>query len=382
MSNIYTNSWLILDKKQLIHNIKQFKRLIGDEVALIPVIKSNAYGHGIKEVSKICNQRPEVKKLAVASLDEAIFLQQQGITKPILTLSFFNLPSKIEKRLLKRIEFVIYDLNQAKTLNTLAKKYNLKIKIHLKIDTGTSRLGILPNETINFAKKLKQLANLQTYGIFTHFATAEEINQNFTLKQIKNFNDLINSLARQNINFKERHAACSAAILLQKSSHYDAVRLGLSLYGMYSLENHREELKKKYPWFNIKPVLTWKTKIIQIKKLPKGTSIGYGRTHSLKQVSRIAVLPVGYWDGYDRKLSNKAQVLINGVKCPVIGRVCMNLIMVNLKSVKNVKIGDEVVLLGRQKNSFITTEDLAEKAGTINYEITTRINPLLTRIIK
>lgn len=379
----YSNSWLIIDKKSLIHNLKSFKKLIGDKVDLMPVVKSNAYGNGLDLISKVLDKQREVAKITTVSLDEALYLRSIGIKKPILVLSYYRITRIKDSGLrIKNVEFVVYDLKQAIELNNLAGKLRTKIKIHLKIDTGTSRLGILSDQVLNFAIKLNKLTNLKTYGLFTHFASAEEVDQSFTLKQIDIFNKVIKNLKQAGIKIQCKHAACSAAILLQKSSHYNAVRLGISLYGLWSLEDHKKELKKKYPWFDLKPVLTWKTKIIQIKDLPKQTTIGYGRTHLLNRESRIAILPVGYWDGYDRKLSNIGEVLIRGKRCQVLGRVCMNLIMVDITTLKNAKINEEAVLLGKQGSQEITAEELADKIKTINYEVITRINPLLPRIVK
>lgn len=312
MSILYHNSWLILDKKVLIHNIKQFKRIIGDKVQLIAVVKSNAYGHGLEQVAKICAQQKEIDKLAIFNLEEALYLKKIGARKPLLILNDYDLRliNKVEQ--IKNVEFVVYHLVQAQKLNLLAQKLKSKIKIHLKIDTGTSRLGILANQVVSFAKKLLKLKNLKLYGILTHFATAEEKDQCFTKIQIKIFQTVINNLIKAGINIPCQHTACSAAILLQKESHFNAVRLGLSLYGLWSLEDHKKEIKKKYPFLNLKPVLTWQSKIIQIKKLSKNTFIGYGRTYKLNQDAKIAIIPVGYWDGYDRRLSNKARVLIQG----------------------------------------------------------------------
>lgn len=379
----YSNSWLILDKKALIHNIKQFKKIIGDKVDLICVVKSNAYGHGIELISKVCDQQAEVAKLATVNLQEALYLREVGIKKPIIILSYYDLDNDINNfKLIKNLEFVVYHKDQAIKLNNLAKKIRKNIKIHLKIDSGTSRLGILPKEVVPFAKKIITLKNLEFYGIFTHYAAVEENNQEFTLKQTKRFSKVIKELSKNGINPVLKHAACSAAILTQKTSHFNAVRLGISLYGLWSLEDHKNDIKKQYPWFELKPVLSWKSKIIQIKKLSKGTTIGYGRTYKLKKTSNIAIVPVGYWEGYDRKLSNKARVLIHGQRCLVLGRICMNLIMVEITKIKNVKINEAVVLLGKQGREEITVDELAKLVGTINYEIATRLNPLIQRLLK
>jgi len=369
--------WVEIGKSALSHNLKQFKKIIGPQVRLMAVVKSNAYGHGLLEIAKLCDSSREVGMLCTVNLSEALILKQKGIKKPILVLSYYSLDKKeITKAIKQKIHLAVYDSRQYRYLNNLAGKLKRKAKIHFKVDTGTSRLGLTAEESLAEIKKIIRLKYLQLAGLFTHLATAEETNQSFTKRQTALFSKLIGQLDRNNIFIPLKHAACSAAILLNKAGHFDAVRLGLSLYGLWSLEDG-QKIKKKYP---LKPVLSWKARVIQVKEISKGGTVGYGRTYRAKKKIKIAILPVGYNEGYDRKLSSRGEVLIKGAKCKVLGRVCMNLIMVDVSG-KDVKVNDEAVLIGRQGRVEITVEELAEKIGTINYEAITRINPLLPRKI-
>lgn len=370
-------TWLEISKKAIEYNLKQFRKLIGKNVLLMPVIKANAYGHGFFEVAKICNENIEVDRICVVCDDEASQLCAKGIKKAIMILSFYELS---EKKLLKLAEnnviFPLYDEKQAKSLNRVGERVKKKIKVHLKIDTGASRIGILPKDATDFAQKILRHKNLTTEGVFSHFSSSEE-SQSETIRQLNAFKETANKIETLlDINIPIKHISCSAATVLYPTSRLDAVRVGLNLYGLHSTNETKRHI-------NLKPALTWRTKIIQVRNVPSGTKIGYGGTYQVSRPTKIATVPVGYWDGYDRKFSNKAQVIIKAAKCPIIGRVCMNLSMVDVTAIKeNVKIGDAVILIGKDKNSGaeITADELAKLTGTINYEIVDRINPLLPRI--
>lgn len=381
----YHNSWVEISKSALIHNVKIFNKIIGPRVRLIAVVKSNAYGHGLIEVSKILDKEKAVDFLATVNLAEALFLRQNNIKKPILVLSFYDLDfQEIKKAIKQKISLVVYSLEQAKFINQIAQSLRIRAKIHFKVDTGTSRLGLSPQASFKCIKTLLQYKNLFLEGLFTHYASSEEMDQSFTLHQTSDFYHLIRRLEKENIVIPVKHAACSAAALMNQQYHFDAIRLGISLYGLWSLEDGHSIRKKYY----LKPALSWKTKVIQVKELNKGMTVGYGRTYQARQKVKIAALPVGYWDGYDRKLSNRGEVLINGQRCKILGRVCMNLIMVDVSGI-SVKVGDEAILIGQQAprrgsgqgREEITVDELARKVGTINYEVVTRINPLLLRKI-
>jgi len=383
LSNLLT--WLEISKSSLIHNLKQFKKVISPKIQLMAVVKSNAYGHGLIECARIF-EKAGADWLGVVNLDEALALKKTGLKKPVMVLSYFDASpgslGPLTQAIKKGVRLPIYDFKTAKWLSSIALKAHKTAYLHLKIDTGTSRLGALPSESVGFIKRLLKLPNLQLEGLFSHLADSENPNQTFTNKQIDTFEKLITKLEKQGINIPLRHLACSAATILNKRSWFNMVRIGISLYGLYSIQDGLQKIKRKYPWFYLKPALSWYTKVIQVKELSTGTNIGYGLTYKAKRKTKIAVLPIGYWDGYDRKLSNQADVLIHGQRAPVRGRVCMNIAMVDITDISNVRVGDRVTLIGCDGKEEITADELAKKIGTINYEVVTRINPLLTRLYK
>lgn len=368
-------TWVEVNKQAIEYNLKQFKKMIGRNNLLMPVVKSNAYGHGMIEVAKICDHSKQADRICVVNLDEALTLIDAGIKKPIMILSFYELDSKkIQTAVKNNVIFPIYLETQLSFLNKIALSLKKKIKIHIKIDTGTTRIGLLQNEAIGFVKKAKTFKGLEVEGIWSHFSSSEDNNE-YTKQQLSIFNRVIIELEKEGIHIPIKHFACSAASIFHKEAHFNAVRLGLSLYGLYPSTKAGRIIK-------LQPALTWKTKIIQIKNVERGTLIGYGCTYKTKTASRIAILPIGYWDGLDRKLSNAGNVIINGIKCPIRGRICMNLTMADVSKVKNTKVGDCATIIGEQGKNKITADDLAIQVGTINYEIVDRINPLLPRIIK
>ena len=367
-------TWVEVSKSAIKHNLAQFKRLIGRNVMLMPVVKSNAYGHGMVEVAKICDGDKNVDRICVIDLNEALTLLANGIKKPIMILSFYELDNeKLKLAIVGKVVFPVYSEDQLVHLNTLANQLKTKVAIHLKIDTGTTRVGILPNQASDFVKKISKLKYLYLEGIWSHFASSES-DHIFTQSQLSVFNDVTKELEKEGIVIPVKHFACSAAIALHPIARFNAVRLGLSTYGLYPDQKSRKDI-------SLKPALSLNTKIIQVKTVSKNTKVGYGGTYTTKQPTKIAVLPVGYWDGIDRRMSNVGEVIIQGIKCPIRGRICMNLTMVDVTKVKNVKVGDTVTLIGRQGKQEISADDVAQKISTINYELVDRINPLITRII-
>lgn len=367
-------TWVEVSKSAIKHNLAQFKRLIGSQVLLMPVVKSNAYGHGIVEVAKICDVNKNVARLCVANLDEALNLIKNGIKKPIVILSFYELDEQKLKIAIKhKTIFPVYREDQILKLNKIAKQLKTKTTVHLKIDTGTTRIGMLPNQALAFAKKINQSSNIYLEGIWSHFASSES-DPIFTNKQLEVFNNILSELEKEGIKIPLKHFACSASTSLHPNTHFNAVRVGLSTYGLYPDDKSRKKIL-------LKPVLSLNTKIIQLKTVPANTPISYGRTYVTKHPTKIAILPVGYWDGIDRRLSSKGEVLIGGKKCPIRGRVCMNLSMIDVTKVKNVKVGDTATIIGQQGKAKISADDLARTIGTINYEVVDRINPLIPRII-
>jgi len=365
------NSFVEISKSAILHNLSQYQRIVGKKVEVMPIVKSNAYGHGMVEAAKLV--APRVNWLGVASLGEALELRKNNIKKKIFVLSYAP-QRQLEQGIRQNIDLPVYDLAYAKIISDVAGKLNKKAKVHIKIDTGATRVGVLAKQGIEFIKEVRQLPNLNIVGIYSHFAASEE-NQQYTRFQLNNFQKVLPQLEIEGIDIPYRHFACSAAALVEPAAHFNMIRLGLGLYGLWPSEQAKKIALKQYPWLNLKPALTWKTKVIQVKDIPKGTKVGYGCTYTAKKKMKIAVLAVGYWEGYDRHLSNKGEVMIRNKKCPVIGRVCMNLTMVDVSKAKGVKAGDEVILLGKG----MSAEDMAESIGTINYEVVTRINPILER---
>lgn len=375
-----TLTWVEISQSALKHNIKLFKNNLKPGTQLMVVVKSNAYGHGMFEVAVLAAQTG-ADWLATVNLDEAIQLRQQGVKLPILVLSYYDLEkSAIKYAINKNISLVVYDIDQVKFIDKIASKLNKKARVHIKIDTGTSRIGIMFDEAVKFVEG----ANSQNYigieGIFSHFASSEE-DQDFTNMQLERFKKLISELEKKNIKIKFKHFACSAAIMSQPESHFDLVRLGVSAYGLWPSEQARQFAKKNLAKdFDLKPAMSLYTKIVQLKNIKKGSCVGYGCSYKVKRDTKLAILPIGYWEGFDRHLSNKGEILIGDKRCAVLGRVCMNLIMIDVTDLDDVKVGERVVILGRDGNEKITAEELADKIGTINYEVVTRINPLIPRL--
>jgi alanine racemase len=362
-------TWVEIKKANLLHNLQQFRTLIGDHPLLMPVIKANAYGHGILEVGELCDKATEVDRLCVASLAEALQLRDFFIKKPIQILSFFEFDEqKVSRAMQSNIIFPLYTLEQAAFLNTIGEKIGMKCRVHLKIDTGTSRIGVRLENLPEFLQVIKKSPSLNLEGLWSHFSSSES-NRSITERQYRELILAESILKRQGIAVPLKHLAAA----LYPSFRLDAVRLGLGLYGLYPAPSIKKIIK-------LKPVLSWKTTILQIKTVRKGDKISYSGTYTMPNEGKIAVLPVGYADGYNRAWSNQADVLVNGTRCKVRGRVCMNLMMIEVTKVKKCAAGDTVTLLGPSLNEEITADELATLTpDTINYEISTNISPLLSR---
>lgn len=377
-------TWLEINKKALRNNIQQFKRLIGDGIKLMVVVKSNAYGHGLIEVAKISLEN-KVDWLGVDSIDEAIQLRKTGIDAPILILGYTPL-ARLKEAVENNVRLVIYNKETIKKLSELVHRTsNIEhrtINTHLKVETGTSRQGILKEDILDFVKLVKDCPKIEIEGLYTHFANIEDTTDHgFAQSQLRRFKEAVDLLEKNGIKVSIKHTACSAAVILFPETYFDMVRLGISMYGLWPSKETFVSAREKNRKINLEPVLTWKTKVAQIKKIKAGTPVSYGLTEKVSQDSKIAILPIGYWDGYDRKLSGIGNVLIRGKRCKVLGRVCMNMIMVDVSHLPEIELEDEVVLLGKQGAEQITAEEIAQKIGTINYEVVTRINPRIPRMI-
>jgi alanine racemase len=340
-------------------------------------VKANAYGHGVKEMLPLL---PSADWFAVNSLEEGIELRETGEKRPILILGYVPLQA-LEEAILRNLDLTIYNGETLEALARLDLRGIGSARLHMKVETGTGRQGILPEEIEGFVEKFKRVEGAKLVGVSTHFANIEDtLNHDYAQVQLDRFRTVLNLMDRLKMKPDFVHTAATAAAILFSKTHFNLVRAGIGIYGLWpSRETYLSTLLGPRPVPELKPVATWKTRIVQIKNLPEGSYVGYGCTYKATRPIRLAVLPVGYADGYDRKLGNTAYVLIRGKRAPVVGRVCMNLTMVDVSDIPQARLEEEVVLLGRDGEEKVSAETMAEWAGTINYEIVTRISPFLPR---
>jgi alanine racemase len=375
-------NWVEIDSERLMHNLRLFRRLVGNERKLLVVVKSNAYGHGILEVSEISVQGG-ADWLGVYSLEEGLELRSHGLRCPILVMGYIpsaNLGSAIDSGLTMGVS----SLDVLKALKEKTGASGLKARVHLKLETGLNRLGLNGKELNEAFAILGESPGISVEGLYTHFANIEDtLCHDFAQQQLATFKKLSQEITvRLGGAPLIRHSACTAAALLFPDTYFEMVRAGIGAYGMWpSKETLITALETQKHLLELQPVITWKSRIAQVKRVKPGDTIGYGRSYRVTRPARIAVIPTGYADGYDRALSNRGYVLIDGKEAPVLGRICMNVFMVDITHIPKASLEDEVVLLGRQGDGTISADTLAELIGTINYEVTTRINPLLPRVV-
>lgn len=372
MEKIMRPVWAEIDLDKAAYNMKNIKKLVKDK-EVIAVVKADCYGHGADDLAPVFLENG-ASRLAVAILTEGIELRKKNITAPIMILGYT--PLELGEELINNdIEQTVYDLEYAKKLSNIAERLGKKAKIHIALDTGMGRIGFIPNEeSIEAVEKIASLNGIEIIGIFTHFSTADEYDKNYTNEQFKKIKNFISELEKRNINIPLKHVSNSGAIMDMPETYLDAVRAGIILYGYYpSNEVNKEKL-------DIKPILTLKTTVSHVKEVEEGTSISYGRTFITERKSKIATIPIGYADGYSRLLSGKAKVIINGKFAPVVGRICMDQCMIDVTDIGEVKVGDEVILLGEEGNLKFNADDFAEIMGTINYEITCMLKQRIPRV--
>ena len=372
---MHTSTWVEISNAALNDNIATYARIVAP-AKLALMLKSNAYGHGIELIAQLANSNPHVAYFGLVSLTEALLLRSKGIQKPLFVHGFID--EDIELAITHDIAITVYDQATADALNQAAQRQNKQAQVHLKIDTGMSRLGLAPAKALELAQYIVTLPHIQFMGLLSHYAHADGPDQTYTQRQSQQLADLQAQLATHGITTPLVHASNSAGATAAHSSAHTLVRLGLGVYGLWPSPDNQAQARTRTPTITLHPVLTWKTRIIQIKEVPAGTYVGYGCTHKTTQPTRIATLPIGYWDGYDRGLSNCGQVLVGGTLAPVIGRISMNLTTIDITGI-DASVGCHVTLLGDYTG--IRAEDLAQHCGTINYEIITRINPLIPRVL-
>ncbi len=353
-------------------NIRQIKSRLKKETRLMAVVKADAYGHGAVEASKVCLYNG-ADCLAVATCDEGVELRQSSIQVPIIILGN-TVETQLETVISNRLTQTVFCCDTARAISDAAVRLGKKAIVHIKIDTGMGRIGFSPCEkSLDEIDSIFNMPNIEVTGIFTHFASADESNKDFTLEQYKKFRFMTDSLEKRGHKGLIRHCANSAAILDMPELQLDMTRAGIIVYGMYPSSQVSTELE-------LKPAMKLKSQISYVKEVEANTSIGYGRTYFTDKKTKVATVPVGYADGYSRKCSNKARVIVGGQYAPVIGNVCMDQLMLDVTHIDNVKIGDSVTIMGKEGELCVSAEELAEIQGTINYEIVCNVGKRVPRV--
>ncbi|MFA6256866.1 MAG: alanine racemase [Candidatus Paceibacterota bacterium] len=370
-------SYIELSQKNLVHNVEQFRKFLKKGTKIAAVVKGNAYGHGQNEVAKILE--PYIDYFQVDDIEELNTLRKISRKRTLV----FGYVQKHDLRRANKLGCILSVFSIEELLNVSAVAENLRRvqEIHLPIDAHLGREGFLLKDLPQVLMQIKKLNYIKLTGIYAHFANIEDTTDfSHAQKQINEYKKAVKLAEHYGFRNLQTHISATSGILAYEKSKgiHPIVRLGIGLYGMWPSENLEKMYKRK---LKLRPVLTWKTKVAEIKTLPKGSTIGYGLTYKTKKVTKIALIPQGYSDGINRKLSNLGHVLIKGTRCKILGRVMMNMFSVDVSHIHNVKIEDEVVILGRQRKEEITAEEIAEKLDTINYEIGTKISPILPRVI-
>jgi alanine racemase len=363
-------TWVEIDLAAIRHNLSVIRARIFP-AKIIAVVKANAYGHGIIQIAQEAIHAG-ADYLGVGFLEEGIVLRRKNITTPVLVLGGV-LFRQVKTFLANDLDITVSSLGLAYVVNNEARRYGTKARVHLKFDTGLNRIGISYRKAAQVFERLQPLKNIEIVGIYSHFSTADEESPEFTKLQTNRFSDILELALSYNIHPTYKHIACSGAILNYPETTFNMIRVGLAMYGLYPSNQAKRTL-------DLKPVMTFKSRIVFIKDVDEGEPISYGRTYYTQQKTKIATVPVGYGDGYNRKLSNKGFGLIHGRRYPVVGTVCMDQIMMEIGANSSIRVGDEVVLYGKQGNQQVTVEEVAGWVGTIPYEITCLITRRVPRV--
>jgi len=360
-----------IDLKNLRDNFDGIRKRVGSGVKVMGVVKANGYGHGMVRVAQALSEFG-VDYLGVGFLEEGIELRRQGIWMPILVLGGV-LGSQIQDFLYQDLEITVSSLEIARQISSVAERSGKKAKVHLKIDTGMERIGVRSEHAPQFVQEVSSLKSLDVVGIYSHLATSGDRDKSFAHTQLSRFDEVLRNISRLGINIPLQHIANSGAILDLPNSYYTMVRPGIMLYGMYpTLETTRS--------VPLSAVFSLRSTVVFIKEVSANTSISYGRTYFTSSRTRIATVPLGYGDGYSRRLSNQTHVLIHGKGCPVVGTICMDQLMVDIGEDAEVHVGDEVTLIGQDGSEAISAWDLAEKIGTVPYEVFTGVTERVPRV--
>lgn len=366
-------TWAEIDLDAIAHNVQAIKEHIGPQTKIIAVVKADGYGHGAEPTARAALQGG-ASYLAVNRTVEGEELRRAGLTAPILTLGY-TLPDEASDILRWGLTPTITTIEAALSLALAASREGRVAPIHVKVDSGLGRFGLLPEETLDFVRRVATLPGLYLEGLYTHFSAADEADPSYTLRQLAVYRQVCQALEEAGFSIPLRHAANSAAALFIPETRLDAVRPGLIIYGLPPSDRVPLPLP-------LRPALTIKSRVVRLRALPAGACIGYGRTYVVPQEKPFALVPIGYGDGYLRKLSNRGAMLIRGKRAPIVGRISMDQTVVDVCDVPGIQQDDEVVILGRQGEEEISAEEVACWADTINYEVVTRIAPRVPRMYR
>ena len=380
-------TWAEVDSDAIASNIQALKGMLNPGCRLMAVVKADGYGHGSAEVARTALKNG-AENLAVARLSEGVQLRRDGIKAPILVFGYTP-PENLPHFFRHDITPTVYSVATAKAYSEISTAAGRPLPVHIKIDSGMGRLGFLPDkwktgdltladdsQLIECIRSIASLRDIEVEGIYTHFAAADSADKAYSEKQFNIFTSVLRQLKSEGIEFEFRHAANSAATIELPQTHLDMVRPGISIYGFYPSEEVDKSLVA------LKPAMALKTRIIQLKKVPAGFNISYGMTYTTDQPTAIATVPLGYADGYSRKLSSTGHMIVNGTRVPIVGRVCMDLTMLDVGAVPDVKMEDEVVAFGRQGDVEISADEVAATLGTINYEIVSSLTARVPKVYK
>jgi len=375
--------WVNIDLKRIDHNIKQIKRLQRPDTKIIAIIKSNAYGHGILPVA-LQAIKSGVDMLGVVNAREALDLRKKGLIRPLAVMGAVAKEEMVELAR-QKVSFMVHNRRSLLDAVAVANIVRQRINLHLKLESGINRLGFSVEEALTAARTIERHRYLTLEGIWTHLASVEELNKSYTKSQLFQFEKLLVKLRKAGIKVDRIpyvSTAASAAAMLLPESRFNAVRLGIAMYGLWPSRGVQAWTKKELhsKKIHLKPVLRYRTRLVSVRRVPAGVYVGYGCSFQTPKPMTLGVVPVGYAEGLPRSLSNLGFMLLKGAVVPIVGRVCMNMTILDISKRPQSKPGDEVVIIGRSKSKEISATDVADWAGTINYEIVTRLPESIPRI--
>ncbi len=371
----YSRVYAKVDLDAVSYNLEQMKQYMEKEVQIMAVVKTDGYGHGAVMIAKHVEPLDYIGGFAVATAEEALILRRNGIRKPVLILGTV-FEEQLENLILNDIRISLFQVPLAEKIQQTAKRIGKTAYVHIKLDTAMSRLGIRPEQadSVPIVKTIAKFPNIRMEGIFTHFSKADETDKSTCHHQMEKFWKFVHTLENEGLTFAVRHCANSAGIIDLKEYHCDMVRAGISLYGMYP---SGEVCTKNV---RLKPAMSLHSRIVYIKEVEPGVSVGYGGTYTTTQKTRIATVPVGYGDGYPRSLSNKGMVQIHRKEAPILGRICMDQFMVDVTKIADAKEGDEVLLFGESRDGTLPLERLCALSGRFNYEFVCDLGIRIPRV--